>query len=482
LSAVWRNHTGNYSCRPRQIVRPGSLSELIDLVKRAEGEGTTVRAVGAGHAWSDIALTDGYLIEPDRLSGVSRPDAGELRVDARGRDLVRVLGGTHIHTLNDELDRMGLALPNMGGYDAQTIAGVVSTSTHGSGLRWGPFPDMVRSLDMVVAGGEAIRLEPAAGPTDPAAFADDTLRLVQDDRRFHAAVCGLGTLGLIHSLLLEVREKFWLNEIRTLSTWEEVRENLTEDGVLGEGDHYELFLNPYPQDHGRHRVLVTRRGECPEPRDLPPDKRERHPLTELEASLPVTGFLVRFLARHLPSLMVKRFDSVLDEMQDDGYANVSYEVFNIGEANHLPAYSMELCFPLEGGRHVEAVDRMIEIAHARAGEGIYHSSPVSLRFVAPSRAYASMTYGQASMIVELIMVEGSRGGYALLEGYEEQLADLGARPHWGQYNTLTGERVRELYPKWEDWLEVEHQFNGSGVFDSTFTRRVGISPAGPDGP
>ena len=72
------------------------------------------------------------------------------------------------------------------------------------------------------------------------------------------------------------------------------------------------------------------------------------------------------------------------------------------------------------------------------------------------------------------MVEGSRGGYALLEGYEERLADLDVRAHWGQYNTLTGSRVRELYPRWEAWLEVERRFNASGVFDSSFTRRIGI--------
>ena len=136
----------------------------------------------------------------------------------------------------------------MGGYDAQTIAGVVSTSTHGSGLRWGPFPDLVRSLDLVVAGGEVVRVEPAGRADRPGASRCRTTRRVasiQDDDRFAAAVCGIGTLGLIHSLVLEVREKFWLNEVRTLSTWEEVRETLTEDGVLGEGDHYELFLNPY---------------------------------------------------------------------------------------------------------------------------------------------------------------------------------------------------------------------------------------------
>jgi hypothetical protein len=447
-------------------VRPSSTDELVELVQRAEREGTTVRAVGAGHSWSDAALCDGYVIKPDNLSGVSRVE---------GR-LVRVLGGTPIHALNDELDRLGLALPNMGGYDAQTISGVVSTSTHGSGLGWGPFPDFVRSLDLVVAGGETIRLEPSDGPSDPAAPPDPPWRLVQDDAKFFAAVCGIGTLGLISSVVLEVREKFWLNEVRTLSTWEEVRDTVTERGVLGNGDHYELFVNPYPMQDGRHRVLVTRRDDCANPVDQPEDKLERHPLTELESSLPVTGFVLRLMARWWPALIASRFDSLLEGMVDDGYANVSYKVFNIGEANHLPAYSMELGVTLEDDRHLEAVDRILEIAaERRSRDRIYHTSPFSLRFVAPSRAYASMMYGQPTMMIELIMVAGTKRGEELLAGYEQRLADLGVRPHWGQINALTRERIESLYPRWDDWLAVEREFNSSGVFDSPFTRRVGIS-------
>ena len=448
-------------------------------MRRAESEGTTVRAVGAGHSWSDVALDDGYLVEPDRLGGLVPLDDGSLRPDARERWLVRVLGGTHLSELNDALDREGLALPNMGGYDAQTISGVVATSTHGSGLRWGPFPDLVRSLDLVVSGGEVIRVEPEDGPTDPASFEatySGERRLIQDGRTFNAAVCGMGTMGLIHSLVLEVREKFWLNEVRTLSTWEEVRDTLTPDGVLGEGDHYELFVNPYAGDDGLHRLLVTRRRDCPEPAELPPDKLERHPLTELEASSPLTGFVLRLLARWWPAFMAKRFGDVLAGMVDDGYASVSYKVFNIGESNHLPAYSMELGVSLEGGRHLQAVDRILAIAEERRKrERLYHTSPFSLRFVAPSRAYASMMQGQATMMIELIMVDGSRGGYRLLAGYEERLADLDVRPHWGQVNGLTPERVRALYRHWDDWMAVERQLNASGVFDSPFTRRVGIS-------
>jgi hypothetical protein len=321
-----------------------------------------------------------------------------------------------------------------------------------------------------------LRVEPAGGPTDAPAFASvygDERRLVQDDDTFAAAICGMGCLGLIHTLVLEVREKFWLNEVRTLRTWEEIRDSVTEDGVLGEGDHYELFINPYARSDGRHNVLVTRRADRGEPTGLSPDRLRRHPLTELEASLPITGVGLRLLARWLPGLMVKRFDKVLTDMQDDGFAGVSYRVFNIGEANRLPAYSMELGVALEGGRHLTAVDRILAIAEERRRrDRRYHTSPIALRFVAPSAAYASMMHERATMMIELIMVDGTRGGYELLAGYEERLADLGVRSHWGQYNTLTSQRVRGDYPRWDAWLEVERRLNASGVFDSPFTRRI----------
>ena len=123
----------------------------------------------------------------------------------------------------------------MGGYDAQTIAGVVSTSTHGSGLAFGPFPDACARSSSSWRAGEVVRLEPEGGPTDPQRFEDPRLQLIQDDDLFAAAICGIGTLGLLYRLMLDVREKFWLNEVRTLDTWEtRPRHRSAPDGVLGE--------------------------------------------------------------------------------------------------------------------------------------------------------------------------------------------------------------------------------------------------------
>ena len=210
---------------------------------------------------------DGLLIEMDALSGLVEHDDGTLHSGPRDTTTLVRVRGTRVSRLNELLGDRGLALINMGGYDAQSIAGVVSTPTHGSGIAFGPFPDVIRSLDLVVAEGKVTRVEPQEGITDPARFAErhgDSKMLIKDDDLFAAAVCGMGCRGIIASLVLDVRPKFWLRERRTVSTWEGVRADLAS-GVLDRHDHDELLLDPYARKDGRHELLVTTRDEGPEP-------------------------------------------------------------------------------------------------------------------------------------------------------------------------------------------------------------------------
>jgi L-gulono-1,4-lactone dehydrogenase len=481
---TWRNNSRDQECHPRRIEHPRTAKELVELVREAERDGTAVRAVGAGHAWSDVALTDGYLIETDAMTGLCELDDGTLRPGAlEGRSLVRVRAGTRVRELNALLDARGLGLRNMGGYDAQSIAGVVSTSTHGSGVEFGPFPDMVRSLDMVVARGRQLRVEPSHGPTDPEAFAarhGESQTLAQDDETFAAAICGMGCLGILDSVVLEVRSGFWLREHRIVRTWEAVRGELGR--LLADHDHFELFLNPYARKDGQHELLVTTRDEVARPGAGSPGEGERHPLIELQASLPIVWRLLRLAARWTPSLLRTQFGRTLRRMEDPNYTQVSYRVFNIGASNRLPAYSMELGVPAEGDVHLRTVDRMLEIAEdAASTRRLFHTSPIALRFVAPSAAYASMMFGRPTMMIELILVSETRGGRELLREYERGLAEFGARPHWGQHNKLGSDpaRLEALYPRWKDWLRVYERFNATGVFDSEFTDRIGISRGRP---
>ena len=472
---TWRNHTGNQTCDPLRRYSPESLAELAEIVVEAERVGATVRAVGSGHSWSDAALTAGFLVEP---KGLARPLEleTELLRDAVDPDrLVRVGSGMRVRELNAHLAGRGLALSQMGGYDAQTIAGVISTSTHGSGIGLGPFPDFVRSLDLVASGGAVHRIEPADGPTDPQAFArrHSDRRLVQDDRVFDAALVGIGCMGLVHSVVLEVSPAYWLTEVRTPSTWERVRSDLEAGDVLRSNRHYEIYLNP----HGERRCLVTTRN--PTERRGRGRGRRRNSIPEFLALLPVTPHIINLIVDLRPSLTPRLLDRALSALADEEFTSDSYRVLNIGTANLLPAYSSEIGVPVDERRlHLEAVERITEIAarHRELGS-IYHTSPIALRFVKRSRASLSMMEGRDTMMIELIQATRTEGGFELLAAYEEALYELEGRPHWGQVNWLSAgeQRIASLYPRLGEWLAVHGELNESGVFDGPFSRRAGFA-------
>jgi hypothetical protein len=479
--AAWQNHTGNQGIDPLREYRPTTLHELVGIVQEAESEGVTVRAVGSGHSWSDVALTPGFLVQ---THGLARVPAGppELLRDGVAPDLlVWTEAGIRLHDLNERLHERGLALSNMGGYDAQTVAGVLGTSTHGSGIALGPIADQVRSLDVVGSGGTVYRVESAAGPTDPAAYAgrhpDRTL--VQDDDTFHAVVVGMGCMGIVYGVMLAVEPAYCLEEVRTLTTWDAAKAALRDGAALREHRHWELLVNPYPREDGSHRCLITTRD--PVACDRPGANRSRSWIVELVSAFPLTSALLNLVVGLWPKLSPRMIDAQMSAIARRDYENVSYKVLNIGNANLLHAYSAEIGVPVDArGLHIAAVERIFALAalHRELGE-VFHTSAIALRFVKASPAFMSMMHGRETMMIELIQLTHTEGGMELLAAYEDALYALEGRPHWGQINTLTGSHglLEAMYPRYRDWLAVHARFNASGVFDSPFSKRVGISQA-----
>jgi L-gulono-1,4-lactone dehydrogenase len=464
----WRNHTGNQSIEPLRIYRPAALEELREIVRTAERDGATVRAVGSGHSWSDVALTSGYLLRTDRLNAPLEIDA--LRRDWDGPRLERVEAGMRLRELNRLLDGKGLALSQMGGYDAQTVAGVMATSTHGSGLEFGPIADSVHSLDVVASGGRVIRIERADGPTDPDAFTRWELR--KDDDAFNAAAVGMGCLGLIYAATIAVEPEYWLTEVRELSTWSKVSSQIP--AAVAGNRHYEIYLNLYPREGGEQRCIACRRNRTPDPRrKRASDRLRRIWWLELASRSKVIPFLGNLVLDALPDSAPGRTDQMLGFLADNEYTGPSYKVLNVGAANLLPAYSSELAVPID--KYAEAIDRLIEVAARHRDLGrVYHTGLVALRFVKASPAYMSMMHGRDTMMIELIQATDTEGGFELLGAYEEALYEIGGRPHWGQINTLAGP-LRRMYPEFDRWLAVHDDLNATGVFDSPFSKRVGIS-------
>ena len=478
---TWRNHLGNQSVDPLRIYRPETIDQVAEIVRQAERAGVPVRAVGSGHSWSDVALTTGFLLRTDRLARVPAREPDFLRPAWSERRLVRAEAGIRIRELNAHLDEHGLALTNMGGYDHQTVAGVISTSTHGSGIGFGPLNDFARSLDVVASNGRVHRIEPSDGPTDPAAYADhhgDRRTLVQSDAWFDAVSVGMGSMGVVCTAMLEVEAAYFLKEVREFRTWEKVRADLEDGEVLRSNRHYEVLFSPYRRKHA-YPCLVTTRNYTDDPARKWWTKRTRNWLVELASVFPLTPHIINLIVDFRPSLSPFLLENAIRGLIKDEYDEVSYKVLNIGAANVLPAYSCEIGVPTDG-RHIEAVERIIAVTEERRRVGdVYQSSPISFRFVKASPAHMSMMNGRDTMMIELIQLTRSEGGFELVAAYEDALYELGGRPHWGQVNTLTGSHgmIESMYPRYGDWLEVHRRLNASGVFDSPFTKRVGISEA-----
>ncbi|MEP7238436.1 MAG: FAD-binding protein, partial [Ferruginibacter sp.] len=222
----WQNCVRNQIVEPMAYVKPQTLEELLEIIKTAGIRSCKVKAVGAGHSFSDIVQTTDYLInchfldnaielEEDLLkSPPQHPEPTDLK--SKFTKFVHVESGMTIRRLNKYLDSKKLALINMGAYDGQTISGVISTSTHGTGISLGPIASSVASLIVVGEKGDVYRIEPSSGITDPIKYKTKYPGsvLIQDNDCFNAMLVSMGCMGVFYSVILKVSERYYLSEER----------------------------------------------------------------------------------------------------------------------------------------------------------------------------------------------------------------------------------------------------------------------------
>lgn len=488
----WTNWGRSFEVRPRCISRPRNLAELRDVVRGVSENRGRLRAVGSGLSASDILQTDDTLVvlsdlQADAPAGTLLPLENELWHDpAPSEPRVRVICGARIRELNAALDDAGLAFPNLGGYDGQTMIGALSTSTHGSGVGLGPLCDLVRSLDLVSAFGKRYRVEPSPprAISDPARFVKrygSEMTLVQDDDWFYSLVVSLGCMGVIYAATLAVSPAFDLEEHRELDTWSNVRRLLVDGRVLRRYRHYEVLVNPHPRRDGEHSCLVTRRSYARPGAERIPLPSERVQAEELAfASTTQEGLLdvVNGQPRLVPLIIESGLDALVTGKT--GHVDQSHKIFHIGKINYADVLSAEFFMPLAGERFVRGIDRLIAVVADNRRHGIYQTVPLALRFVQGSPAYLSMVNGRGGFgSVETPVLALGAGAADALLSYEQALYEYDARPHWGQNHELTGARGwwQSAYPEAKRWQRVFCQLNEHGVFDNHFTERLRLAEA-----
>ena len=243
---------------------PKDLGDLVELVKRAEKESKRIRAVGSGHSFSDVAVSETYLVDLKKIDALLPLDKESLKLNYRDLDLVQAESGITVQKFNKKMDRRGLCVKNMGGIDNQTLAGALSTGTHGTGLDLPSFPGMVRSMVLVTHQGQCLRIEPKAGITDPLKHNEPGITLKQDDTLFYSAILSLGCFGIIYSLVLEMEKMYYLEETKKCYDWSDVKPKLEDRSLFYEVDGTTpirgvmVQVNPYENDNEDHTCIVVR--------------------------------------------------------------------------------------------------------------------------------------------------------------------------------------------------------------------------------
>ncbi len=482
---TWKNVIANQKVSPLRYYKPTSLEELVQIIKIAEQDNCKVRAVASGHSFSEILQTTDYLIDCHGMNQLIDLDKSIVKSDEEikklGLDpnlLVHAENGITIRDLNQLLDQKNLALYNMGGFDAQTIAGVISTATHGTGIGLGAISDQAVSLVLVGEGGIIYRIEPTNGITHPekykAKFPDN--KLIQDDDWYNAVSVSFGNMGVIYSAILKVLPAYNLKEERLgkvhETSWEDVKVMLKDHSNISSNRHFEVWINPY-KIKGNHRCLITRRnfftGNITK---LPVGSRMRHWFIEL--IIPYIEFFIRMAFRYLYKLSPYFIDTSMKQVIDyDGYVDKSFHVLHLGNANYVKGFSSEFAISLKDDLFIKAADKIIELAEKDKNEGqLYHSAPISLRFVKQTNSFLAMNQGEDKCMIEVPCLVGTHGSFQLLERIEDELLKLGTiRPHWGQYNHLDAATVISLYPELPKWKKIYNTLNKKGTFENVFTDR-----------
>jgi len=425
----WRNWAGNLETVAAAVQRPATAEETAEAVRRAAEAGTTVRAVGRGHSFTDAAATSGVRLEPDRLVGVVAADPASR--------LVRVRAGTTLAALNAELATHGLALPNLGDIDAQTVAGALTTGTHGTGATYGCLSTFVSELELVTGVGEIVRCS-----------ADERPDL------FAAARVGLGAVGVITEVTLRCVDAFILHADERPTPLADVLAGLDER--VAANQHFEFYWMPYTE-----RALT--KSNNPVGSDSAPRSRLAAWLNDDLLENTVLGGVCR-LCRALPRLTPTLLRTTARFFSPRDYTERSDLVFT--SPRRVRFMEMEYGVPRAAvGEAFAGLRRLVDRLRTPV------ALPVEVRFSAADDIWLSHGYGRDNAYIAIHQYVGMPYE-EYFRGFEAICAALDGRPHWGKMHYRDASSLRPAYPRFDDFLAVRDEYDPARVFANPYTTRV----------
>lgn len=411
------NWAGNLRYRAQRWESPRTVDEVSEIIAGAARSGSRVRALGSRHSFNDIADTDGVLLSLARLVEAPTLDGDTGRV--------RVPAGMRYGELAPWLEERGRALANLASLPHISVAGAISTGTHGSGERLGSLATQVAAVELVDGTGGRVRVE--RGESD-----------------FDGSIVGLGSLGVLTAVELDTEPTYQVAQ----TVFEGVRWDdalAAFDDVQSRSDSVSLFTTWRDAD-AIDQVWMKTRGASPDVTDLGgrPAGGPRHPLPGIDPQpcTPQQGVPGPWFDR-LPHFRLAFTPSAGDELQSE---------YLVPRAEVAPAISaLQALAP--------QIAELLLVCEVRT--------------IAADALWLSPAYERETVGLHFTWRRDVPAVMALLPDLEAALPDT-ARPHWGKLFALDGAAIAARYPRWEDAVRLRARRDPGGVFANEWTARLGL--------
>lgn len=411
--AVRKNWAGNYQYKAENLHEPTTVEEVQALVKKLGKQ----KALGSCHCFNDIADSPLNQISTKNLNKVVAidPDAKTVTVEA----------GARYGQFAPELDQKGFALHNLASLPHISVAGACATATHGSGVKSGNLATAVSALELVTANGDIVKLHRE-----------------RDGEIFNGAVVGLGALGIVTKVTLDVQPSF------------QVRQDLFQDLPLQSlKDHFdEIMSSGYSvslftdwQNQTISQIWVKRRVEA-DTKAMDADffgakaaTKNLHPITRLSA------------------------ENCTEQM---GVPGPWYERLPHFKMGFTPSSGEELQAEFFVPRQ-NAVDAILAIE--KKGHLIFPQLMITeIRTIAADDYWMSPCYKQDSVAIHFTLKQNTPEVTKLLPMIEAELAPFGVRPHWGKLFTLDPAVLHARYERLPDFLALAKKYDPEGKFRNPY--------------
>ncbi len=420
MARTWRNWARDQRCAPERIERPASEAELVDAVAGAR----RVKVAGSGHSFTDIACTDGVMLDLSRMNRVLRVHGDEATVEA----------GITLHELGPQLAARGLAMENQGDVDPQTVAGAISTATHGTGGGFRNLSAQVTALRLVTAAGEVLELREG----------DDLL----------AARVSLGALGAISAVTLRCVPAFTIHRVDEPGPLDDVLARFDE--LVDAHDHFELFVFPYT----RTALVLTSERTDREPRPAGPVNAFVRDVLLENAALELACRTGRLVPRAIPTIN----RAITRLMSPAEHLDASHRVY----ANRRSVRFTEMEYGIPREHVPEALERVLALVERRR---LPIGFPIEVRAVASDDGLLSTAHGRPTGYIAVHQYRGMEFE-SYFRAVEAIMDEYGGRPHWGKRHYQSAATLRPRYPGWDRFAAVRDRLDPRRKFENEYLRRV----------